>query len=44
MICLPNMQVLTSCFQHLAFLALFFFFFFSLSLEPKGKVPAASWV
>lgn len=28
MICLPNMQVLTSCFQHLAFLALFFFFFF----------------
>lgn len=43
MICLPNMQVLTSCFQHLAFLALFFFFF-SLSLEPKGKVPAASWV
>lgn len=29
MICLPNMQVLTSCFQHLAFLALFFFFFFS---------------
>lgn len=29
MICLPNMQVLTSCFQHLAFLALFFFFFSS---------------
>lgn len=41
MICLPNMQVLTSYFQHLAFLALVFF---SLSLEPEGKVPAASWV
>ena len=41
MICLPNMQVLTSYFQHLAFLASVFF---PLSLELKGKVPAASWI
>lgn len=27
MICLPNMQVLASYFQHLAFLASFFFLF-----------------
>ena len=40
MICLPNMQVLTSCFQHLAFLALFFFFFlFPWSLRGRCLLP-----
>ena len=37
---LPHMQVLTSYFQHLAFLALVF----SLPLERRGELHAASWV